>query len=192
MTAMYRLLRDLHLIAGLFSAVFLLAYGLSAAQMAYPIYRPRPTETARSIEIPREIEWARPLARWLMDEHDLRGDLAEVETGTASLSLTIVRPGTVHRVVYDPATGRARVTTGVLNAVGMLNRIHHVGGVWHEYWAINAWGWFLLAVSVALLLLAVTGVIMWFQRHRERRVGTVLLAAGLCWGLTLLVLVRLA
>jgi hypothetical protein len=106
--------------------------------------------------------------------------------------LTIVRPGTTHDVVYDVATRTAHVSTRVMNAVGMLNRLHHVRGVRHEYWAINAWGWFLFVVSVGLLLLAGTGVVMWFQRHRERRAGAIVFSVGLLSGLTLLVLVRLA
>jgi hypothetical protein len=188
---MYKLLRDLHLIIGLFSAVFLIGYGLSAAQMAYPIYRPQPRVSVQEISVPEGVPTApRPLARWLMDEHDLRGDLTEVSTTSISVSLTIVRPGTTHQVEY--ARGAARVTTRTLNAVGMLNRIHHIGGVSHEYWAINAWGWFLLVLSIGLLVLAITGVVMWFQRHRERKIGAVLLVCGLGWGITLLILVRSA
>ncbi len=190
---MYTLLRNLHLALGLFSAVFLLAYALSAAQMAYPLYRPQSTETVTVIHVPRELDPSpRALAQWLMDRHDHRGDVTDITTTPLGLSLTIVRPGTTHRVVFDSRDRAAHVTTSTTNAIGMLNRIHHVGGVRHEYWAANAWGWFLLAVSVCLLALAISGVVMWFQRHRERRMGLVVLVAGLAWGLGLLILIRTA
>jgi len=188
---MYRLLRNVHLALGLFSAVFLLGYAVSAALMAYPLYSPPWKETQRQIEVPAGVDTApRALARWLMDEHGLRGDLTKVSATDAAISLTIARTGTNHRVQYHVQARTARITSGVASPLGMLNRIHHVGGVWHEYWAIDAWGWFLFAVSICLLLLATTGVAMWFSRHRERRMGTVLLGAGLAWGVTLLVLVR--
>lgn len=189
---MYKLFRDVHLIAGLFGSVFLLAFGLSAIQMAYPIYSLQPTETVTTVEVPPQPATSpRDLARWLMDQRDLRGDLTEVTVENGSVILSIVRPGTTHRVEYDPRLHSARVTTRVLDAIGMLNRIHHIGGIRHDYWAINAWGWFLFVVSLSLLLLAITGVTMWFARHDDRRLGTIVLGAGLTWGLTLLILIRM-
>lgn len=190
---MYKLFRDTHLVIGLFSAVFLLAYGLSAAQMAYPIYRPRPHPTVTTLTIPDDVDVTpRPFAKWLMDTQDFRGDLKEVETTSTAVMLFIVRPATTHRIEYARASRTATVTTGRSNFIGMLNRLHHVGGLWHGYWAINAWGWFLAAVSVCLILLALSGVYMWFKRHRERRIGTIVFAAGLVWGVTMLVLIRMA
>jgi hypothetical protein len=115
-----------------------------------------------------------------------------VRPAADGLGLTIVRPGTTHRVELDAGTREARVTTGVMNAIGMVNRLHHVRGVAHDYWAINAWGWFLFTVSVGLLVLAGTGTVMWFARHRERRLGALVFGVGLVWGLTLLILVRTA
>lgn len=190
---MYRLLRDVHLAVGLFGSMFLLALGLSAVQMAYPIYRLRPTETVTTTDVPAGVDTSpRALARWLMDARDLRGDLTEVTIASDSVSLHIVRPGTTHDVEYDPRLHSARVTTRVLDAIGMLNRIHHIGGIRHDYWAINAWGWFLFVVSLSLFVMAVTGVAMWFARHDDRRLGTIVLGVSLTWGLTLLILIRTA
>jgi hypothetical protein len=190
---MYAVFRNVHLAVGLFSAVFLLVYALSAAQMAYPVYRPGARETRMDIEVPVDVDTSpRAFARWLMTAHDLRGDLTEVRPSATAPGLTITRPGTTHRVELDEASRIARVTTTVADATGMANRIHHVRGVAHDYWAINAWGWFVFVGSVGLLVVAGTGTVMWFSRHRERRVGIVVFGVGLVWGLTLLVLVRLA
>lgn len=193
MTRQYAVFRNIHLVAGLFAAAFLLAYGLSAAQMAYPIYQPARTTSARMVAVPANVDASpRPLARWLADRHDVRGDLTDIHDEDGTVTLTIARPGTVHRVEYRQAGRQAEISTEVSNAVGMLNRLHHVRGVTHDYWAINAWAWFLCAASLALLLLAATGVVMWFQRHADRRVGALVLGVGLFWGLTCLILVRLA
>ena len=190
---MYQLLRDVHLAVGLFGSIFLLAFGLSAIQMAYPIYSLRPTESVTTMEVPEGVDVSpRALARWLMDERDLRGDLTEVTVTRDAVSLRIVRPGTTHQVEHDPRRHSARVTTRVLDAVGMLNRIHHVRGIRHDYWAINAWGWLVFVVSLSLLVLAMTGVTMWFKRQDDRRLGAVVLGGGLAWGLTLLMLIRAA
>jgi hypothetical protein len=76
--------------------------------------------------------------------------------------------------------------------MGMLNRIHHVGGVWHEFTLTNIWGFFVGVVSVSLLVLGATGIYMWFKLHQERVIGTILLVVGLGYGLTLIVLIRTA
>lgn len=186
---MYGWLRNIHLGAGLFSAVFLAGFGLSAAQMAYPIYRPSPREMTRTIQVPPGYQVnPRGFAWWLMEEQDLRGDLTQVSTTGSTVSLTIVRPGTTHQIEYDGRLGSARVTTRVLNAVGMLNRIHHTRGIAHDYWAINVWGWLLLIVSVLLLILGATGVAMWFLRYEDRLLGTIVATASLTWGLLLILL----
>lgn len=190
---MYNWLRNLHLAFGLFSAALLLAFGMSAAQMAYPIYQLTPAEIESTIAVPAGVDTGpRALARWLMNEHGLRGDLTEVKVEDTRVVFTIVRPGTTHQVEFDPAQRSAGVTTRVHDAVGMLNRIHHTHGVDHGYWAVNAWGWFVFVVSLSLVLLAITGVVMWFQRHDDRRLGAFVLAASLTWGVTLLVLIRIA
>ncbi|MEQ1727828.1 MAG: PepSY-associated TM helix domain-containing protein [Vicinamibacterales bacterium] len=190
---MYRFLRNVHLAAGLFTAVFLFAYALSAAQMAYPLYRPVPVVTESDLTVPANIDpTPRALASWLGATPDFRGDLRDVEADEDGFALTIARVGTMHRVEYDPAERRVHITSRRQNAVGMLNRIHHVAGVGHAYWAVNAWGWLLASSSLLLLIVALSGVVMWFNRHRERRIGALVLAGGLAWGLTLLVLLRLA
>lgn len=191
---MYTLLRNTHLGAGLFASIVLVAYALSALQMAFPLYRPEPTISEWTIDaIPDLVAGSpRDLARWLMDEHGLRGELTEATPGAGTIGLSIGRPGTSYDVEYAAATRTAHVTTTVDNAVAMLSALHQVSGVAHEDGGTRAWGWLLLSGSVALLLLAATGVVMWFKRHDDRFVGALVLGAGLAWGLTLLILVRTA
>jgi hypothetical protein len=188
---MYRWLRNLHLGVGLFFAIFLVAFGLSAVQMAYRLPGPNSTETTSTIEVPTGYQVnPRAFAWWLMDHHGLRGDLAEVKTEGAIVSLTITRTGTIHRVEYDSRAGSAHVTTTSRNMLGVLNRIHHASGIAHDYWAVNGWGWVLLTTSCALLVLAITGIVMWFKRHEDRVLGAMVTTIGLAWGVTLLVLMR--
>jgi hypothetical protein len=189
---MYRWFRNLHLGVGLFFAIFLVAFGLSAVQMAYRLPGPNTTETSSTIEVPAGYQVnPRAFAWWLMDHHGLRGNLVEVKTDGAIVSLTITRTGTIYRVAYDSRAGSARVTTVSRNMLGMLNRIHHASGIAHDYWAVNGWGWALLTTSCALLVLAITGIVMWFKRHEDRLLGTMVTTIGLVWGVTLLVLMRL-
>jgi hypothetical protein len=189
----YVWLRRVHRAAGLFSATFLAAYALSAAQMAYPIYRPQPAVTAFDIGTPSEIDATpRAVARWLGDSQGLRGELRDVESDGNGFAITVATIGTTHRVQFDAASRTLHVITRRQNAVGMLNRIHHVRGIDHDSGALNAWGWLLASASVLLLVLATSGIVMWFARHAERVTGAIVLGVGLAWGLTLLILMRAA
>ena len=188
---MYKTIRNLHLYLGAFSFLFVLMYGLSAVQMAHNKWfnlKPR-VATGQLALAPGQD--ARPVAQSLMDQHGLRGELTEPKRTPAGWDFRLVRPGTVYEVSYNQATGQTRVRTDTANFMGMLNRIHHVGGVWHDFLLTDIWGVFVGLISAALLGLGASGIYMWFQLHPERLVGLILLAASLGYSVTLLVLIRM-
>jgi hypothetical protein len=183
---MYLYLRNTHLFLGLFCCLFLLMYGASSVQMSHNAwFNNQLRVTEREIAVhggnPREV------AAELMAQ-GLRGELSAVFTTPAGASFRMVRPGTVYEVRW--ADGTAKIRTNETNFMGMLNRIHHIGGLWHESDLMNVWAFFVGVVSLALLILGGTGIYLWFKLHHERVIGTVLLALGLGYGLTLIVLIR--
>jgi hypothetical protein len=187
---MYRWMRDTHLLLGLFSALFLLMYGVSSVQMAHRKWfslAPRTVESA--VALVPGLHDARVVARALMDR-GMRGELTEVRPDAAGVRFRIVRPGTVYDVAYTLESGNTKVRTDTANFMGMLNRLHHVNGLWHPYWLINAWGAFVAVISVALIGMSVTGIYLWFRRHKERVTGAVLLAASLIFGVGLILAIR--
>ena len=184
---MYRLLRDTHLLTGLFCGLFVLVYGLSAIQMAHnKWFSLKPEVTAQSYSIPASLG-ARAAARALMDR-GLRGDLRDV----AGTNFRIVRPGTVIAVRYDPATGTAELKISRAGFWGILNRLHHARGLWHEYAPMNVWGGFVAVISLAMFLLGATGVYLWFRLYNERSIGIGILVVSLAWSLTAAWLIRAA
>ena len=36
--------------------------------------------------------------------------------------------------------------------MGMLDRLHHVNGLWHDYWLVDVWGALVAIVSVGLIV----------------------------------------
>jgi hypothetical protein len=188
---MYRYLRNTHLYLGLFCCLFLLMYGVSSVQMAHNAWfsmRPRVNEVHFTLAPSAD---SRAVARELIDRYGLRGELGPARFVTpAQLSFTLTRPGTVYQVQYAPATGDTRVRDSHAGFMGMLNRLHHVNGLWHDYWLVNVWGALVAMVSVALIVIAVTGIFLWFKIHNERVVGLILLVASLGYSLTIIVLAR--
>lgn len=189
---MHSLIRNTHLMLGLFSVLFLMMYGLSAFQMAHGfLFDLRPAVTTSTIGIspgrqPREA------AQELMNGHQLRGELRDIRTHPDGWNFRVVRPGTVYEVTYHAATGATDVKTSTAGFWGMLNRIHHVGGLWHGYSLINIWGAFTGIISLCLLLIGATGVYLWFKMYNERRIGAILLGGAVAFGLVMVTLIRTA
>lgn len=191
---MYKTIRDIHLVLASFSLPFLVMYGVSAVQMSHnDWFTMKPSVREQQIPLTQGLTDARQAARQLMDrDPSVRGELTNVQITGTNIGFRIVVPGTVHDVQYDRATGEAQVKTSVAGAMGMLNRLHHAAGLWHEPAALQAWGFMVALVSSALLLVGATGVYMWFTRRPERRLGLVLLGANVVVAVTVLIMMRVS
>jgi hypothetical protein len=189
---MYTTIRNIHLILASFSLPFLVMYGVSAVQMSHnDWFTMKPSVREQQIPLTHGMTDARQAARQLMDrDPSVRGELANVQVKGTQIAFRIVVPGTVHDVQYDQVTGDARLKTSVADAMGMLNRLHHAAGLWHEPAALQAWGFMVALVSSALLLVGATGVYMWFTRRPERRLGLVLLGVNVLFAVTVLMMMR--
>ena len=190
---MYRVLRNTHLFLGLFCCFFLLMYGVSSVQMAHNRwFNNRPSVTETNLNLPSRIGDARSIGRQLMDHFGLRGEVGQARVSPAQITFAMTRPGTVYQVEYYTGTGATRIRDNHANFIGMLNRIHHANGLWHNYWLQNAWGGLVGVVSAALVLIGISGIYLWFKLHKERVIGTILLVVSLGYSLTLMVLARTA
>jgi hypothetical protein len=191
---MYKVIRNIHLLLASFSLPFLIMYGVSAVQMSHSTwFEMKPSVVERQLSLPAGDMGARSVAREIMNRQpDMKGELSNVQSNETGLTLRIVVPGTVHEVRYDRTSGVARIKTSVAGVMGMLNRLHHWAGFWHEPLSMRAWAAFVAIVSVGLLLLGASGIYMWFTRRPERRIGLALLATNLVFAVTLLTLMRIA
>jgi hypothetical protein len=188
---MYRTLRTIHLLCGAFALPALLMYGASAVQMAHHRwFTMKPHVSDSDVVLRAGYDDGRAVAREVMASRDLRGDINLVKPTPTGFDIRLVVPGTVHEIRYDRASGVTRVRTSAAGFMGMLNRLHHAAGLWHEYAPLNVWGVLMGVVSVATLGLGVTGIWMWWLRRQERTLGIVLLAANLAFAVTVLTLIR--
>ena len=190
----YRWLRNVHLLLGLFALPFLLMYGASAVRLAHGSWF---SEKAKHIE--RDVEVGdfdansgRLLARVLMEQHGLRGELRSVVPTDAGFQLEIERPGNSSQVEYSRYTGRAKIRSSAFGFMTMLAGIHFIAGFGHNYQINNIWAVFVVIVSIALILQGLTGIYLWFHFHKESRIGAILLGINLLYSFGLIVLIRLA
>ena len=189
---MYPILRNIHLFCGALALPGLLMYAVSAVQMAHSRWftmKPAIAETALSLQ--PGLTDGRLIAREVMAAHQMRGQIAAIQTQPSGVSARIVVPGTVHELSYTRATGAVRVRTSVAGVMGMLNRLHHAGGLWPDYVPLRLWGVFVAIVSVATVGLGASGIWMWWLRRQERKWGLILLTANLVFSIGILLMIRL-
>lgn len=191
---MYKTVRNIHLLLASFSLPFLVMYGVSAVQMSHSTwFQMKPDIHETQLTLARNETDARAIARTIMErESSIRGEIGNVKAIDTGVTLRIVVPGTVHDVRYERATGVAQIKTSVSGAMGMLNRLHHWAGFWHEPITMKLWASAVALVSAALVLLGGTGIYLWFTRRTERRIGFALLAVNLVVAIVLLVSMRSA
>ena len=191
---MYTTVRNIHLALASMSLPFLLMYGLSAVQMSHPAwFRTQPAVHERELLLPPGEIDARAIARRVMErERSVRGEVNSIQPNATGVALRIVIPGTVHEVRYDRESGATRLKTSTAGTIGMLNRLHHAAGLWHEPVSMKFWGAAVAIVSVVLLLIGATGIYMWFTGRAERRVGLVLVGANVLVAVVMLTLMRFA
>ncbi|MCB9385543.1 MAG: PepSY-associated TM helix domain-containing protein [Bryobacterales bacterium] len=190
---MFRLMRNVHLWLGL---AFVLMAMIFAVSSLFSIYKPYIETKAEESEIqvripPEAASTPRAAARALMAEHDLAGDLRQIQQQDGKVKFRIVRPGESADVEYTAATGEGLVKRRRQGVLDTLMQLHTNHGLWHEYFPANAWSMIALLTSLGLLLLGLSGIYLWFVHNEERRIGTVLLGFSLIFGLVCLIMVRM-
>jgi len=189
---MYRNIRNIHLLLGLFCFAFLLMYSVSAVEMAHSDWFPdEPTVTEESVAIdPIVAANPRALAQMLM-QSGRWGELQSVNKDDEGFTVRIVRPGTSYQVRYRAGGSTVQIETSVSGTMRMLNRLHHLAGFYREQTVTHWWAAFAGFASLALLLLGASGVYLWFRTYSERLVGGLILSLGLIVGVGLLIATRL-
>ena len=184
--------RNLHLAVGVLTAPFLLMYAFSALQMAHSKWfklNRVTTKTTLAIATGDATD-GRAVARALMKRGAVAGEIGQIAAVKTGYRIHVTRPGAVYDIVYDATTGQAIVSETKSGAVFLLNRLHHLAGIDHQYGWLNAWGWMLGLTAVLLSGLGVTGIYLWFKMHGELVIGLALLAVSLGYSLTLLYSLR--
>jgi hypothetical protein len=188
---MYPIIRNVHLFCGALALPALLMYAVSAVQMAHSGWfamKPTITETAASLQ--PGLTDGRRVALEVMAALDLSGEIVAIQTESDAITARIVVPGTVHELSYTPSIGAVRLRTSVAGFMGMLNRLHHAGGLWPAYLPLRLWGVFVAIVSAATVGLGATGIWMWWLRRQDRKWGLILLTANLAFSIGILLMIR--
>jgi hypothetical protein len=187
-------MRNIHLILGLLLFFYAMLFATSSLVIIYrPWLKPTHSEQEQTVRVAADrAQTPREVALELMQGQGLKGDLRDIKQEGDGVRFVIARPGMRSEVRYAATTGEAKIRTRREGFLETLVQLHTNHGFWHDFMPANAWSLLSLLGSVGLLLLGATGIYLWFCHHEERMIGFVILAVGLTYSLTMLVLSRIA
>jgi hypothetical protein len=186
--------RKLHYYLGLYLLLFLLLFSFTGLLLNHPMWRfaefwPQRQQSSyvQAIHTPpagADLDQARELMRQL----DVRGEIEWTQTRQrpASFAFRVTRPGHILDINADLEARRASVQRIDLNGWGVARLLHSFTGV-RAADSRNQRDWILTsalvfcmdALAVGVVLMALSGLWMWWAQATRRRGGVVALGAGL-------------
>ena len=178
--------RKVHVYAGLFSIIFVIFFGVSGFVLNHrwkigDWFSTRVEATQDiTVSIPAtgtDLEKARNILKQL----NLDGEIHRItsEPLKQSFSFDLQRPGQFAGVKLNSESGKGTVKTTDFNAWSIVHIMHTFSGHGDKNWKwANIWKFFSDLSAVALVVLSVSGFIMWLRMKSARRWGLVALEAG--------------
>jgi hypothetical protein len=189
---LYDWTRDLHLYLGLFLSPMLLIFALSTLLLNHPsrpasgaASPPADRRTGLPVEITGEAG-SLDQARQILARLKVTGEIDYVRhlAREQRLVIPVMKPGESIRVEVDLRNHTATIEHRNTGLGAALIYLHKMPGPhnakYRGSWVYMAWWKMLADVTVwGLLFLTVSGLYLWWLLKAERRIGWVLLAAGM-------------
>ena len=192
-----KLIRRTHLFLALFLAPWVLMYALSTITMHHrALFTGEHRRVDPGYEVIREEAYApsfandedrQVVARRILQDLDLEGAFT-VRGRLDQQTLTILRDRPIgsYRITYETNTGRLRVERQQFGMAYFLEMLHRRRGYQHAFWANDLWALMVDGFILSILGWAATGLWMWWEMARTRRLGALCLGAGLAFFLLFL------
>ncbi len=189
MRTLHPLIREIHLLSGLFLAAVILFYTISGAMIAYAPWLPgaRVTTTTDRIPLPLEAGTTPGALRTFVErELEPRGRVVGPEpTPTGGLLLRYTRPGGSVEVTTTPGQSELVVVTTRHGWIRTLRGLHvltgYAGGA-----AFVVWSLLLDLTALAMIGFALSGIYLWYKLSRRHRLGWLVLGGSWLYTLGLI------
>ena len=187
---MQKLFHTIHLLASQLIIPFILLFAVSSFLIAHHIFERSPAEKASKeffiAEPPSSITALQAL---LAEKHGIRGELTESNAIAGDkIELRLFRPGKSYAITLEQNNGRVIINSETRNFLVLLKDMHVTVG-FPEDPALWWWGVSVLIVSILMLIITITGLLIWLKRGNEKRTGTKFLVVSLAYcGIVLTVL----
>jgi hypothetical protein len=175
--------RKLHLYSGLGLLAFVVMH-----EKLFPHKDPTKTTWLEKLDYqgpPETDAWS----DYLQTHFELRGKRGRVrEMKDGRVSYSYFRPGYGFEVLVSADKTKAEITDtswGFRNLMVGYHRVHGYGGSWLYY----LWSFMYDLASVACIVFAVTGIVIWYPTRRYDKLGWLFLGTG--FGLTTVMILYL-
>ncbi|HXJ40810.1 MAG TPA: PepSY-associated TM helix domain-containing protein [Bryobacteraceae bacterium] len=194
MKRLYLITRDLHLYFGLFISPLLLVFSVSVFFLIHALLPRSPQETSvrtvSGVAIPAGIELLTGrdqvnALRPLLDRLDVHGEINFVRRIAREnrLEIPVMVPGTVTFVDLSLLSGSAKITRTANSAGAAAVYLHKMPGQHNAALRGNSafmqvWKRLADGTVYMILFLSLSGIWLWAVLRAERRIGLILIAAG--------------
>lgn len=186
--------RDLHLYAGLFASPFILVFSISVFFLNHAKIQPdawSDVRTVAAVRIPdglRDAQGRRAVdaAQAIAAAVGLDGEVGftRFDRQTNHFVFPISTPGREASVDVDVVERTAVVSLRGRSLWEVLAYLHkmpgpHNAAIRGNWWPTVVWRWWADATVYLILFITVTGLCIWWTLRGERRLGLVIVSAGL-------------
>jgi hypothetical protein len=191
----YFLTRDLHLYIGLFLSPFVLLFAVSVILMNHPgIPLGRPGEwrnKSMQVEVPPGLDRREGMERVqqvrpILQQAGISGEVGFIFFSAADrrLVIPVSRPGYEATLALMLDSGEASIKerkTGFWDSLIYLHKLPgpHLVNIRGNWLPVRLWAYLADGTAWLMLFLSVSGVYLWAVLRSERRVGSVLIGAGI-------------
>jgi hypothetical protein len=191
----YRVVRDLHLYAGLFVSPYVVVFAASVfflvhAWLPPPSGKRTEARVASNLSLPPNLEQLSGRARIdalrpVLEAAQVAGEVGWIQylPGERRMIVPVSVPGRNTTVSIDIGERRATVedkVTGLADAVVLLHKSPgpHLVGLRMNWIYMRIWRWLADGTVYLLLFITVSGVYLWWALRPARKAGLGLLSAG--------------
>ena len=181
--SVHKVIQKIHLIASMIMFSFLLVYLISGIiLMNHDLFTIPEVEVNHSkilVEKPMNGD-PKDYARYLKKALDLKGRINYRQEKNENWEFNINHPVNNYQIILTPAqdTLHIKESSQHMTLYTVVQRIHMLRG-FKGGWAYTAWAVMYDVSCFAMILFAITGIIMWFKRRKQFRHGWWYLLAGI-------------
>jgi hypothetical protein len=186
---------NIHLYGGLLCAPYLMIFGFSSLHFNHHFgFVDQGPENLTKWEAPLNCEPVKDnnaMAEAVRDGLGLMGWPLPWKTKrdpAGNLEFEMERPGKSYTIRMELTEHRARVEERKKGVWQVVNSLHALGAIPNSKF-VRLWGWYTELCTAFVLFASVSGLYLWLNSRRERRVGILALVAALLVSLGLMVFV---
>lgn len=193
-----KLLGKIHLYTGLFISPFVLIYAITAIMFNHKVGADSKAEvTGLDQGLPVVVESSLdklPLARDIMRQLGLHGEMDNIWRNDKTLSVPVSRPGEIDIIQVDLEKSTASVEHRKTGFISTLLYLHnrpgpHVIAIRGKWFWIKVWLLLADITVYSLLALTVSGPAVWLGAKKNNRTGLIIAVAGLAVTAVLLIII---